>query len=65
MDAQQQQRHQAIPQRPRPGGDGAGGDFTPILTVLVAFIAIFALVNKFLSLKYQYTGCKLSIDFYV
>ncbi|KAK4376599.1 hypothetical protein RND71_002895 [Anisodus tanguticus] len=48
MDAQQQQRQQGPPpQRPRPGtgGDGGGGgNFTPILTVLVAFIAIFALV---------------------
>lgn len=64
MDAQQQQRQQGVPQRPRPGagGGGGGGDFTPILTVLVAFIAIFALVNPLLSLNYQYSAYKLYID---
>lgn len=54
MDAQQQ-RTGMPPPRP-PGGGGGGGDFTPILTVLFAFVAIFLMV---ISTNFTFLLCRL------
>lgn len=53
MDAQQQRT--GMPP-PRPPGGGGGGDFTPILTVLFAFVAIFLMVisTNFTFLLYRF-----------